>query len=116
MSSMHRTGRGKKNPAHLAVAKRRITALYDLSLEKVREGDLDLARRYTGLAKRIGMRYTVRIPRDLKQMTCRSCMVPLVPGRTARVRIRCGQRAITCHECGHTRRIGYKRRTDVAKG
>jgi ribonuclease P protein subunit RPR2 len=103
---MHRTGRGKKNPVHLALAKKRIAGLYEMSFEKVREGDMDLARRYTTLAKRIGMRYTVRIPRDLKQMTCRSCMVPLIPGRTSRVRLRGGSRVLTCTECGHSRRIG----------
>jgi ribonuclease P protein subunit RPR2 len=113
---MHRTGRGKKNPLHLAVAKRRIAGLYELSIERVREGDLDLARRYTELAKKIGMRYTVRIPQELKQMTCRSCMVPLVPGKTSRTRIRDGSRVVTCTECGFSRRIGQHRGNDDGQG
>jgi ribonuclease P protein subunit RPR2 len=111
---MHRTGRGRKDPLHLVVARRRIDRLYELSFEMVAVDDLELSRRYTDLAKRIGMRYTVRIPRDLKQMTCKECMVPLIPGRTSRVRIRNGRRIVTCLECGSCRRIPT-RRVDHAK-
>ena len=106
---MQRTGRGKKDPIHLAVARRRIDKLYALSKEKVSEGDYELARRYTYLAKRIGMRYTVRVPRHLKQMTCESCMIPMVPGRTARVRMRNGRRILTCLKYGSIKRIPYRK-------
>lgn len=109
---MRRTGRGKKNQLHLAVAKDRIARLYGLSFSMARSGDLDLARRYTSLARKIGMRYTVRIPTDLKRMTCRNCMLPLLPGRTSRVRVRPGKVTVTCLECGHSRRIPHGRQKD----
>jgi len=105
---MHRTGRGKKSHHHLVIARGRIDGLYRLSVEKLEAGDDDLARRYTSLAKRIGMRYTVRIPRPLKQMTCRECALPLLPGRTSRVRIRKGRRVVTCLGCGRSMRYPFK--------
>lgn len=106
---MHRTGRGKKDPFHLAVARRRIETLYDLSFAMVQKDDLDMARRYTTLAKRIGMRYTVRIPREFKQFTCKECGVLLVPGRTSRVRVRGGKRVMTCTICGAVKRLPFRR-------
>lgn len=109
---MRRTGRGKKDQLHLAVAKDRIARLYTLSFDMARCGDLVLARRYTSLARKIGMRYTVRVPTDLKRMTCKNCMLPLLPGRTSRVRLRPGTLTITCLECGHSRRIPHRRRED----
>ncbi|OYT45484.1 hypothetical protein B6U90_03195 [Thermoplasmatales archaeon ex4484_6] len=60
------------------------------------------------------MRHTVRIPSNLKRATCRSCMAPLIPDRTSRVRLRKGMQVITCLECGHVSR--YRIRGDDEDG
>ncbi len=101
-------GRGKKSHFVRATAWDRIETLYSLALERAREGDLALARRYTTLARKVGMRYTVRIPNRLKRFTCRSCMLPLIPGLNARVRLRNGIEIVTCLECGHLKRYPYR--------
>jgi len=46
------------------------------------------------------------LPVSQRHWICRGCTVLLVPGTTARVRIRAGQRTTTCLECGRVRRLG----------
>ncbi len=105
---MQRRGRGKKRPLVRDAARSRIFTLYDLSMECAKEGDLKLARDYLALARKIGMRYTVRIPSHLTRMTCRRCLAPLIPGLTARTRLRNGNEVITCLECGKIKRYSLK--------
>ncbi|MFW3145961.1 MAG: ribonuclease P protein component 4 [Thermoplasmatota archaeon] len=105
---MRRRGRGKKRPLAREAALDRIETLYDLAFRMARAGELDLARRYLTLAKRIGMRYTVRIPRELKRSTCRNCRAPLMPDLTSRIRIRNGRKIVTCLECGHVSRYPFR--------
>ncbi len=106
---MQRRGRGKKRPIVRDAANHRIETLYSLSISTAIKGDLTLARRYLKLARGIGMRYTVRIPPDMKRMTCNGCMTPLIPGLTARNRTRNGNTIITCLECGKIKRYRIKR-------
>ena len=49
-----------------------------------------------------------RLPLPIAQRhwICRGCTTLLIPGATARVRIRDGQRTTTCLECGRIRRLG----------
>ncbi len=66
--------------------------------------DYELARRYVELAKKIAMRYRVRIPRELKATYCKKCLYPYKAGRF-RVRVKKGRVVITCLNCGFERRI-----------
>ena len=113
---MRRTGRGKKSPFVRSTARDRIETLYHLAVERARAGDIELARRYTTLARKVGMRYTVRIPGGLKRFTCRRCMAPLIPGLNARVRLREGIETVTCLECGSIKRYPYGGRTPESGG
>jgi len=63
------------------------------------------AQRYVKLASRIASKARVRIPRELRRRICRSCCTPLIPGVTARYRLRGVRRlTVTCLICGYTRR------------
>ncbi len=69
-----------------------------------------LARRYVGLARKIGMRYKVSIPKELKWRVCKGCGNFLVPG------VNCGVRLVSSHgyaayvcECGEERHVFYKK-------
>ena len=108
---MQRRGGGKRRPLVQQAAKERIETLYAQAFAKARAGDLELARRYLVLAKRIGMRYTIRIPRHLKRQTCDSCFSPLLPNRTARYRNRSGRTIVTCLACGAIKRYPFKKRS-----
>ena len=73
------------------------------------------ARRYVELARRIGMRYNVRVPREFKRKFCRACGAYLVPAHNARVRVGRGRVVITCLACGAVQRMPYMREQRAAR-
>ena len=46
------------------------------------------------------------LPISQRHWICRGCTSLMIPGKSARVRIRNGQRITTCMECGKVRRFG----------
>jgi len=88
------------------IAEERIRALYSRA-RKIFGKDQILTKRYVELAKRIGMRTRVRVPKELKYFTCRTCNNLLVPGVNCRVRVRPDRGAevvMTCLVCGDIKR------------
>jgi ribonuclease P protein subunit RPR2 len=86
------------------IAKERIDILVKSALK---EKDEALAARQARQAKKIAMRFRVRLPYEARQLYCKKCKAFIVPGRGARVRVgRAKTRAvrITCLRCGHTYR------------
>ncbi|HIF45563.1 MAG TPA: hypothetical protein EYQ73_02060 [Candidatus Poseidoniales archaeon] len=53
-------------------------------------------------------RHRLPLPQNLSHWICRSCTQLLIPSVSARVRIRAGQRIITCLNCNRVRRFGIK--------
>jgi ribonuclease P protein subunit RPR2 len=86
------------------VARQRISDLFGLADRESRNGRPDLADRYVALARRIGMRYNVRLLPEYRELYCRSCSTFWTEGRTVRTRLRSGRRVRTCLRCGHQRR------------
>ncbi len=72
--------------------------------EEYKSKDYELARRYIELARKIAMKYRVRIPRELKAVYCKKCLYPYRDGKF-RVRVRKSRVIITCLNCGFVRRI-----------
>jgi ribonuclease P protein subunit RPR2 len=102
--------RRKKPDYQVKIAKERIEKLMELARKEFEQRP-ERSERYVGLAKKIGMRYTVRLPRDMKREFCKSCNVLLVPGRTSQVRIDSRKRAIIikCKKCNRIYKIPYKK-------
>lgn len=92
-----------------AVARERIAGLFGRASRAAGEGRPDLAQRYVGLARRIGMRYLVRLPREFRIRHCRRCSAYWVPGVNCRLRLRGGKVVATCRDCGAVRRWPYRR-------
>ena len=93
-----------KKPQAKELARERIDILVANALQ---ERDGGLAGRQAKLAKKIAMRYRVRLPYDIRQLYCKKCKAFIVPGKTARVRVgRSKTKAVrvTCLKCGHTYR------------
>jgi len=67
----------------------------------------ELSNRYVGLARRIGMRYRLRMPPELKRRICKHCHVYLVQGATARTRLQGTHITTTCTVCGKQMRQPY---------
>lgn len=86
------------------IAKERIDVLVKSALK---EKDETLAARQARQAKKIAMRFRVRLPYEARQLYCKKCKAFIVPGRSARVRVgRAKTRAvrIMCLRCGHVYR------------
>ena len=86
------------------IARRRVADLFGLAERESLAGHFDLADRYVALARRIGMRYNVRLLGEYRDFYCRSCSSYWVEGRSVRTRLRAGHRVRTCLRCGHQRR------------
>src|SRR5207247_4391498 len=67
------------------------------------------ARRYVELARRIGMRYNVRVPAPFKRSFCKKCFAFLLPSVSARIRVGEGRVVVTCGACGAVQRDPYSR-------
>ena len=82
----------------------RIKILYDEAENAVRRGEKHYAKTLTNLIRRLSQRNRVRIPRRIKRGICKKCGIPLIPGLTARVRLRRQGKTtyivVTCLECG----------------
>ncbi len=88
------------------MAHQRIIRLFDLAEQEFRLNP-ERSDRYVKLARRIAMRYRVRMPPELKQRLCRHCHVYLVPGATARTRLQGTHITTTCLSCGKQMRQPY---------
>lgn len=74
-----------------------------------------LADRYVEIARKLSMKSRIRIPKVYKFFICRGCKRILLPGKTARFRIkkrgRISMIVVTCLRCKHVyRRIVEKRK------
>lgn len=86
------------------VARERIDDLFALAEREAKGGGRRLADRYVALARKIGMRYNVRLLPEYRELYCRRCSAYWVEGRTVRTRLRAGRRVRTCLACGRERR------------
>jgi len=68
------------------LAKQRIEHLFKLA-EASYSVHPHRSNRYVTLARRIGMRYRIRLPASLRRRVCRSCNSYLVPGSSSKVRL-----------------------------
>ncbi|MGQ9583542.1 MAG: ribonuclease P protein component 4 [Thermoplasmatota archaeon] len=98
----HRIGRRSRDTSR--IASERMAVLFRLAQERASAGNQDIAERYISLARAIGMRYNVRVPRAMKRLFCRRCGAFLTPGRNMRVRLRTGKIVNTCLRCGRATR------------
>jgi len=100
--------RSRSKPDYqLKIAMERIQILFN-EAENVFKDDPKLAKRYIELARRIGMRYNVRIPRDLKRKYCKHCHAFLRFGVNAQLRLKSGAVIIKCFSCNKTTHYPYK--------
>jgi len=97
------------------IAAERMVTLFRLAESEALHRRAGRSRRYVELARRIGMRYNVRVPALFKRSFCKKCLAFLLPSVTARVRIGRGRVAVTCTSCGAVQRYPYKREQKVRR-
>ena len=93
------------------IARERIRILLGLAEQEIYSHP-ERSRRYAELAKKIGMRYRVRIPKKYKRKICRKCGAYLKPGANCTVRLIPKERCVSwkCSECGAERRYSYRKK------
>lgn len=94
------------------IARERIHILFSLA-ETASSQEPELAQRYVTLARKIGMRYKVNLPREHRWKICHNCKSYLHPGRTCRVRFQSKREShivITCFTCGENNRRPLRRK------
>ncbi len=85
------------------IAKKRVEILFSLARKRIDEGELNYARKYIQLAKRIAMKAQIKIPKELKQNFCKNCYLLLIPGKTCKVRKTKNKLTKICLNCGRKR-------------
>ena len=89
------------------IALERIEVLFKEAKNMFKE-DSKLSDRYVQLARKIAMKYKVKIPSKFKRRICKNCHKYLVPGKNCRVRTHKGHIVYYCLKCKNFMRIGYK--------
>ena len=92
------------------IALERISLLFKMAREAF-DLEPELSQSYVRTARKIGMRYKVRIPSGLRRMVCRHCKRFILPGKNCTVRIRQEREphlVITCLCCSGYMRIPLK--------
>ena len=90
------------------IALERMTTLFHLAEAEALRRHTGRARRYVELARRLGMRYNVRVPAPFKRSFCKKCLAFLLPAVSARIRIGDGRIVVTCTGCGAVQRYPYR--------
>ena len=98
----------KRNNRQIALE--RISILFENAIGMLKVNP-ELAQYYIVVARKIGMRYKVRMPKIFKRMICKKCKGFIIPGVNCRVRTRTNREPhiiITCYNCGGYMRIPLK--------
>ncbi|MGI0053608.1 MAG: ribonuclease P protein component 4, partial [Thermoplasmata archaeon] len=80
----------------IRIARERINDLFALARTESERGAGPLPHRYVALARRIGMRFNLRLPPEFRDRYCRRCSSYWIEGRTVRTRLRAGRTVRTC--------------------
>jgi len=107
MSSRGR--KGYRTSQMMDIAEERIDILFEAAESAAKEHDIVRSHRYVELARRIGMRYNLRIPSKHRPHFCRSCYAFLMPGVNATIRTRSSRVVTSCRECGRINRLPFHR-------
>jgi ribonuclease P protein subunit RPR2 len=67
-----------------------------------------LSNRYVTLARKIAMKFKLKMPSELKKKYCKHCYKYLKPGENCRVRIRDNKVIYYCQNCKKYSRFPYK--------
>ena len=82
--------------------------LFGFALKELKS-DESLAKSYIRTLTRISEHYHIRMDPGMRAGICRRCMLPLVPGYNAGIRVIAGQnrKIIRCSACGASRSLVF---------
>ncbi|MEK6891601.1 MAG: ribonuclease P [Nanoarchaeota archaeon] len=88
----------KKPAKQVQIAKKRIRFLFNEAKESLKK-DAKLSVKCVKLARRLAMKYKIKLPSELKKKFCKSCNSYLMPGVNCRVRIHKSRVIYYCLNC-----------------
>jgi len=97
----------KKPTQQLKIAQNRIRFLFQHAKEVFKE-DSKLSDKYVKIARKIAMKYKIRLPSSLKKRFCKHCHKYLVPSVNCRIRIHKHRLIYYCLSCKHFMRHPLK--------
>lgn len=97
----------KKSIKQQQIAKERINWLFNQAKEVFKE-DGKLSDKYVKVARRIAMKYKIRLPSQLKKSFCKNCHKYLVPSVNCRIRLHKHRLIYYCFSCRHYMRHPVK--------
>ncbi|NPA38205.1 MAG: ribonuclease P [Candidatus Nanohaloarchaeota archaeon] len=102
--------RRKKPTWQIKIAKLHIEELFEEAEKLANQGELNLAKRYISIARKIAEKFNIRLEREKKLKFCRKCNTYFVAGKTALYRTNPKTKAleVRCLKCGYVRRYRYK--------
>ncbi len=102
--------RSRRPLAWTGIAKERIDILVSLAEAEAKKHP-ERTKRYVDLARRIGMRYNVRMDKEARIRICKECSSFLIPGYNCTVRTRKDKQSliVTCNKCGSVKRYPYRK-------
>lgn len=112
---MGRGRKGRRTKAMVDIAEIRINLLFSYARNEALTHNFDRANRYVELARKIGKRYNVRIPKVHKKRFCKHCYHYLLPSYNCKVRLQKSKIVITCFDCGKYMRIPFKEKGRISK-
>ncbi len=103
--------RNFKRQRERKIARERIERLFELARINLNTHP-ERSRRYVQLARKIGMRYNVRLRKEQKRSFCKKCNQLLIPGKTSLVRLDSKKKLkiIKCLNCGNIYKYPYLKR------
>ena len=90
------------------IARERIDILFQLAEKELRKHP-ERSRRYVELARKIGLRYNVRL-KKYKRKFCKNCNTLLIPGLTSKIELDTRNKCVVviCKNCKKIYRYRYK--------
>lgn len=104
----------QKSAGQREIALERIKTLFKEAREVFKK-DKNLANRYVELARKIAMKYKVRIPSELQKQFCKHCYKFLMPDVNCRIRLKDGKVVYYCLECKKYMRFPYTKEKKAKK-
>ena len=98
----------KKGKAY-DIASERVEILINKAIDEYKLKNVDLAQKLVKMAKKIQMKYRVKLKKELNLNYCKQCYIPWVTGDSVSVRIDSQKKCISYEcICGMVRRLRYK--------
>ncbi len=99
----------KYRRAYIDLVRQRYERVFELAVESLKKDNREYARKLATYILEMAKATRVRIPRRIKRSICKNCHTPLLPGLTARIRVRSqsrrfSYRVVTCLECRYMHR------------